>query len=278
MTKYKAKKDLEDSPINADRNVRIRFTSAAWDKMWQYTYSVKEEISGYGHVVMAKDPDGTDIFLVDDILIFKQTVSGADTEIDAASVAALMAELHRRGESAEHWRLWWHSHNNMAVFWSGTDETAMGPANNIGRDWLISVVVNFKRETKGRLDVYKPTHLTLDDVEVESEESELVIPQSITDEVAAKVTKRNGAQGVIHYPSYTTYYSDSNDDDDTPAYNLREQRIAQLRRVFENIAPDDLDAEDYMLCRDVYCEDVDKLSKKQIKRGRVLLKQYQLEF
>lgn len=272
---------------DTDTNVlEIKFTPEAWAKMWAYTYSVKEEISGYGKVEVQ---DG--VFTVTDVAIFKQTVSGADTTIDAASVAAFMYELHKRGEDATKWQLWWHSHNVMNVFWSGTDEIAMSPENNIGRDWLLSVVVNFKRETKGRLDIFNPTHVTVDDIPVSSSEV-FAIPQSITEEVKAKVTRRalpmiptggkwgagyNTGKTSVMGHEYGGYYDDGMyTHDDVPPVQLPFSRSIDGDLQFEDIAyglDDVMSEEEYELCKRYY-ENPDKLNHKQRKVAKKLLEDW----
>jgi hypothetical protein len=48
------------------------------------------------------------------------------------------------------------------VFWSGQDESCIsGLANN---EWLLSLVVNKRRDTQMRLDLFHPAHLYLADV------------------------------------------------------------------------------------------------------------------
>jgi hypothetical protein len=154
--------------------------------MLQYVHSVDTEISGYGRV--QEVPNG---LLVDKVVLLEQTVSKTDTDIQAHSVTQLGLELHKAGEDIGRYKLWWHSHNTMAVFWSGTDEKAMSPEQNNGRDYLVSVVVNFKHETKGRVDFYKPFHVKCDDIAVEVIGDGIPeISDAIKAEVAAKVKTR----------------------------------------------------------------------------------------
>ena len=267
-------------------DINIRFSPEAWAKMWQYVFSVKEEISGYGKVEMV---DGC--FMVTDVAIFEQTVSGADTTINGASVAKFLYELHKRGEDATKWRLWWHSHNTMPVFWSGTDEIAMSPENNIGRDWLLSVVVNFKRHTLGRLDVYSPVHTTVDEIPVMTHD-EIIIPQSIADEVAAKVTRRVYQPTKTYYsgmydesmfgfgvdvpsrvPSagFTTYMRDDMDELPMIGSGKGVQVEPGEPGSFEAMMLGEvLNEQEYLLCKEYY-EGGDKLNKRQKKLAKKIL-------
>lgn len=176
------------------RKPKIIFTKEAGDKMWQYVFAVKTEISGYGKVRQNDDGD----FVVEDVAIYEQVVTGTETHISGASVAKFAHELHLRNESTEMWKLWWHSHNTMGVFWSETDRIAMSKGNNYGRDYLLSVVVNFKREVLGCVDLYEPFRHTLDNTPVEFTDS-FSVPKKIMDEVKKKVKPRTGVQPAVGF-------------------------------------------------------------------------------
>jgi hypothetical protein len=258
-----------------NNDIKIEFTSEAWAKMWAYTFSVKTEISGYGKVELI---DGT--FYVTDIAIFNQTVSGADTTIEAASVAKFMYELHKRGEDATQWRLWWHSHNNMEVFWSGTDEVAMSPANNIGRDWMISTVVNFRRHILGRLDIYTPVHTIINDIPTDVEAVGYDIPTHIAAEVAEKVKQRTYTAKSYPYMGYNEYNKHTpapmarDLDDDAYSQSLFAFPAGgddSMLLEFDNLGLDEEMSEgDYTLCRRYWSGD-EKLNKGQIAKARQLL-------
>ena len=86
------------------------------------------------------------------------TPAGAGTEIDQAAVAQLMLEGIDPGKL----RCWIHSHADMQVFWSKTDdECIQGLANG---EWLLSLVVNKLHESMMRIDQFHPTQIYLEDV------------------------------------------------------------------------------------------------------------------
>lgn len=86
---------------------------------------------------------------VEDVVITKQSVTGASVEfdetgIDLATMQAALAEKVVIG--------WFHSHVNMAAFWSGTDMKTINDLIAHTEDYLVSIVSNKRYEHKGRID------------------------------------------------------------------------------------------------------------------------------
>ena len=108
------------------------------------------EISGMAKSVYDEENDE---IIVEDLIIFEQECTAATTDISDESMAKFLFELSKNGEDPSHWNLWWHSHADMDVFWSGTDDATI--QEHIGtNDYLISLVANKKGELKARLDVF----------------------------------------------------------------------------------------------------------------------------
>lgn len=102
------------------------------------------EINGIGRV----SPLGDD-FLIDEIAVLKQEATAASVMVDTEDFANFIA--HR--EDAHLWRLQWHSHANMGVFWSMQDEDAIETIGETA-EWLISIVTNKQGQFLCRLDVF----------------------------------------------------------------------------------------------------------------------------
>ena len=171
--------------------MKIIFNKEAYKKMFNYIDAVDTEISGFGKISITATGD----ILVEDVKIFKQTVSASETELSDEAIGNFLEELIALGEDPYNWKLWWHSHANMGVFWSGTDTATMSKlsANN---DWQLSIVGNRKHELKCRVNIYKPFNYFQDDLKWEIENNTESIPQEIIDEVKEKVTQQT-------YPVYT---------------------------------------------------------------------------
>jgi hypothetical protein len=104
----------------------------------------------------------TSALIVTDFFLVKQECTSDETDMDNADVARLVAELETKGINSRKLRCWAHSHGSMGVFWSGQDESCIaGLANG---EWMLSLVVNKRRDSIMRLDQYHPAHLYLADI------------------------------------------------------------------------------------------------------------------
>jgi len=151
-------------------------TKEAYLKLKYYIGLVDTEISGMGKSHIDKDGD----IILSDVIIFHQEVSGSSTDLDEASMAKFLSELMKKGEKTEEWNVWWHSHADMDVFWSSTDDDTIAEHCN-HQSHLISLVGNRKGKFKARLDLfpkdtspfnYQEIHYKEDvDVKIEEDDS-----------------------------------------------------------------------------------------------------------
>ena len=153
-----------------------------------YTMSVSSEIAGMGRVTV--DPDGETI-TVEEVMIYEQEVTGATADLSPLAIAKWQCALVKAGGSPKDWRLWWHSHDNMAAFFSTTDTDTMDRQTE--GDWMVSLVVNKRRERQARLDLYRPFRMYMDKIPVqigvEEEAAAYKVPADIALEVSQKVKK-----------------------------------------------------------------------------------------
>lgn len=129
----------------------IYITPWAKMKLDAYIDAVTTEISGLGKAVVRDKA-----IYIEDIYLLKQESGGSDTDLDQQAIAEFMMELMEKGEDIASLKVWWHSHANMNVFWSGTDSDT---AKKFGNGWMVSVVGNRRGEYKCRLDVYDPIYI-----------------------------------------------------------------------------------------------------------------------
>jgi len=144
--------------------IMIQVDAVAYQKFMCWVEMACGEVSCLGLVEEIRDANTGMItaLLVSDFFLVKQCCSLDETTMDAASVAELITNLETQGIDSRKLRCWAHSHGSMSVFWSGTDDECInGLANG---DYLVSMVVNKKRDSVCRLDVYHPCHLYLSDV------------------------------------------------------------------------------------------------------------------
>lgn len=103
------------------------------------------EVSGLGTIEVDHERN---VMRVTDAILLKQENTSATTELDGSAVARAMHEFRQRG-SVGQLKWWWHSHVNMGVFWSGTDEAAikcLGGAELDYPAWFVATVFNKRRE------------------------------------------------------------------------------------------------------------------------------------
>lgn len=119
--------------------MKIIIENEVHQKIMCWVNASNYEVSGFGNVVI--DKDGT--LRVVSAHLCKQMNSHAETDIKAEDVAKALFEA--RNDPGE-MRWWWHSHVNMAVFWSHTDHQAMKDFASTDDAWMICTVFNKKNE------------------------------------------------------------------------------------------------------------------------------------
>ena len=147
-----------------DAGIKVQVDARALQKLWLWTDFAKGEVSCLGIVDEVVDANNNCIsaLIVTDFHLVKQECTTDETDMDIADVARLLAELESKGINSRKLRCWAHSHGSMSVFWSGQDEQCIaGLANG---EWMLSLVVNKRRDSIMRLDQYHPAHLYLADV------------------------------------------------------------------------------------------------------------------
>jgi hypothetical protein len=104
-------------------------------------------------------------FYIDDIHLFRQTVSGAQCEAeDDLALVELMNDMIAKGKNPSSLKCWWHSHNTMGTSPSGTDvATAEKFAN---KEFLITLITNHRGEMYTKLNFYKPILFEIEDLSV----------------------------------------------------------------------------------------------------------------
>jgi len=104
-----------------------------------------------------------DKIVVKDIILPYQEVTSSSCEFDEKMFSVITESKNINPEEIKGWL---HSHCDMSVFWSATDESTI---KKLGRrmPFVVSIVVNKKRDLKARIDLFRPFRITLDDVEVE---------------------------------------------------------------------------------------------------------------
>ena len=154
---------------------------AAHEKLWAWTRMAKGEVSMLG---LVEDGDGGPA--ITDLFLMRQTCTAASTDMYQADVARLLFDLGAAGIEGQ-LRAWVHSHADMAVFWSGTDDKCIEGLG--GNPYIVSLVVNRKGDVRARVDVFQPLRMVIDDVPVKIRVPDLGLEGPCKAEFMSKVTE-----------------------------------------------------------------------------------------
>jgi len=137
--------------------LQVIFKEKAIKKIEYFTQLAPGEISGLGKVEKQGDK-----FIIEDVYLLKQTNSAAYTELDSEAINDFLIDMMSKGEDLSKIKLWWHTHANFSVFWSGTDKDTIDKFAN--ESYFISLVTNKAGDYKIRFDFHAPDRLTFDDI------------------------------------------------------------------------------------------------------------------
>ncbi len=111
------------------------------DKVMHWVNKSSNEVSGFGKATLTEN-----VFEIKSVHLLDQEVGGAHTDIDEKAMAKFMYES--RNDAGEYlW--WWHSHVNMAVFWSSQDKDTILELG--GQGCVIASVFNKSEEVRSAI-------------------------------------------------------------------------------------------------------------------------------
>jgi hypothetical protein len=139
---------------------KIIIQHEVYTKIMHWVDKAVGEVSGLGKIQVAENGD----LIVTSAILVEQQNTAASTDLDPGAVAKAMFELK---DTPGELRFWWHSHVNMAVFWSGTDTATMQTLGAHG--WFLSTVFNKKREMRSAIFQQKPFRLFVDNLNTQIE-------------------------------------------------------------------------------------------------------------
>lgn len=129
-----------DEIIDKIRNKPVRMTRKAWLKCKYFVEGINQEIYWW----FLSEQKG----VITDCILLNQEVSGAECELKEDAVAKWMEEnLALMGKVVG----WGHSHNNMGLFFSSTDEENIQGFTN-SKSW-ISIVFHKPFDYLARVDI-----------------------------------------------------------------------------------------------------------------------------
>ncbi len=128
---------------------RVFYTPKVWRMLWFIIDTCKQEVGWLGFVKKVGHN-----YVIYDLIIPKQTVTGTETDIDKEQMASALFELIRENKRPEDILYWGHSHVNMGVNPSGQDEKQIDELLQDSQyaNMYIRGIYNKKHES--RVDVY----------------------------------------------------------------------------------------------------------------------------
>lgn len=141
--------------------MKINITADAMKRMFLWAQHAKGEVSGLGDITVV---DGE--LAINNVYLFPQECSGGETDMDWDAVTNFLAQFPAGSPEAMAKRLWWHSHADMSAFLSGTDKETITSWGKQGVQYLVSIVVNKKREVFARYDCFKPIHIYTESIKL----------------------------------------------------------------------------------------------------------------
>lgn len=150
----------KEKKITLGKNFYISITPEIYQELMAYVNHYSTEVSGCGMVNVIRHNDGNIEYAISEVFLpDEQENSGARTEIDDKVVHNIIQKLVRENVDTSRLRMHWHSHVNMNVFHSTTDEENYATLHQ--QDFYVSLVLNKKKDILGRVDLAIPFTVTV---------------------------------------------------------------------------------------------------------------------
>lgn len=178
------------------------------EKIKYFVKKADGEVSGLGVI---RNVDGN--LVVVDAVLLEQECSSSSTDLDEKAVAKVMYEMRNVNGDLN---FWWHSHANMGVFWSGTDDTTIKEIGNNG--YCLASVFNKAGEIKTRF--YQRETDVLPRLDIDNLTLELAYSKNNTDKWDKEFTDKVKAKtySCITGSEKGHWYDYDPDDDDANTY------------------------------------------------------------
>jgi len=204
----------------------------------------KNEISG----LMTAVPQEDGRIKIGDVEILKQENSSANTELDGEAVAAYTMKYAMKYNNPDMKFVWWHSHHNMAAFWSGTDEKEIEAWKN--NSYSLALVINLAEEYKFRVSFWKMNGLPVEqhvdtNLTIERKQPKIKITEAMKKQYEELCSERTAVNqwinqnatkinqnGYIKYNGQTNIWERETQIDAESRYNSLVDEVAELQEGF----------------------------------------------
>lgn len=149
-----------------EHRVTMKIEAEAYAEMIAYAHKFSpDECSGIGLVERIDYDDNSIEFNVTKIFVPNQYNTAGTTDIPDEELNRTNTELVIAGEDTEKLKFHWHSHVDMTVFHSGTDDENYDDLK-VG-SFAVSLVVNKRGDMLGSVHLYEPMRISICNIEVE---------------------------------------------------------------------------------------------------------------
>lgn len=180
-----------------EKDLKLIIPLAVYRKIMAYVTICDLEISGFAEVEYNENRHA---FVIGEPYLIKQNVTGTGTHMEEEDVSKFNHDYIKAG-GTQLPRLWWHSHVNMAAFFSSIDEETLKELQN--DTFIIALVLNKHKEFKAKCYIYQEVEkkimgvtfssaewVEIDPLYAEVELDYEKIPEALKKEVEKKVTEK----------------------------------------------------------------------------------------
>lgn len=189
---------IKEEKVTYSGNSKIVLTEAILAELNLYAQEFSGECSGCGLVERVKK-DGEFSYKVTRLFLPKQDNTGSSTDIEMEEVGRLVTDLVREGVDTSKLRFHWHSHADMDVFHSATDEDNYNKLHT--GEFLVSLVINKKGDMYGRIDYYEPFRMSFIGVPVVVDMELPEVESSVKDNL--KHVKKSETKPYVYSSNYS---------------------------------------------------------------------------
>jgi hypothetical protein len=135
------------------------------------------EVTGFAEVEYSEERNA---FVAGEVYLLDQEAGGSHVDMEEETVSKFNIERIKAG-ATQLPRLWWHSHVNMAAFFSAIDEETLKELQN--DSFIVALVGNKQKEMKGMCYIYSEQKTHIMGLDFNSVEQIKVDPLPITVEL-----------------------------------------------------------------------------------------------
>jgi len=148
------------------QDIKLTIDEEPYVEMMRYAHLfTPTECSGTGLVERMDFNDGSTEFNVSKIYLPNQHNTGGTTDVDEDEMNRINTQIVNDGDDPEMHKFHWHSHVDMSVFHSITDDENYDELQT--GDYAVSLVVNKKYDMLASVHLYNPLRINILNIEVD---------------------------------------------------------------------------------------------------------------